>query len=216
MISAVIFDMDGLLVDSEPYWQAAEIEVFGRLGVALTSTMCLNTVGLRIKEVVRYWYARYPWPDVDIDAVASEIVAELQQQLQSSAVEKLGVTACLTQLAALGVPLAVCSSSDLRLIETVVKRLEISDFFTILISGSDCQYGKPHPESYLKTAQQLGVQPQYCLVFEDSLTGCIAGKAAGMTVIAVPESHNLQSSRFDFCDLKLASLQDFDAKNFNF
>ncbi|MES2642999.1 MAG: hexitol phosphatase HxpB [Myxococcota bacterium] len=184
---AVIFDMDGVLVDSEPLWHLAEIEAFGAVGVALVTADCLETTGLRIDAVVDYWYARHPWPDRPREGVAADIVGRMVRLLGERAVAMPGAVEAVRFLRGQGLPLAVASSSPRVLIDAVVARLGLADAFTVLRSAEHEAHGKPHPAVYLATAAALGVDPRACVAIEDSGNGIRSAVAAGMFTIAVPD-----------------------------
>ena len=115
----------------------------------------------------------------------------------------------LHDLAQRSLVIGVASSSPPALIDTVIDKLGIRTYFQVLCSAMDEEFGKPHPAVYLTTAARLGVEPHECLVFEDSMTGVRAAKAAGMTTVAVPAAHQYEDGRFTEADLKLRSLNDF-------
>ncbi len=184
-IDAVIFDMDGVLVDSEPLWHEAEIAAFGAVGVRLTNIDCLQTTGLRVDEVAAYWHARRPWPG-DPAVVAADIVARMARLLRERGPEKAGAVAAVRFLQA-RVPLALASSSATVLIEAVLDRLGLHDAFRVVRSAEHEPFGKPHPGVYLTTAAALGVAPDRCLAIEDSGNGIRSAHAAGMRVVAVPD-----------------------------
>ena len=208
-MKAVIFDMDGILIDSEPLWHIAEKEVFGALGIPLTDAMCEETTGLRTDALVTYWYDKQPWPHKPFETVADEIIERMRQLVDAHGVALAGVYKMLHDLAQRRLVLGVASSSPPALIDTVVDKLEIRTYFQVLCSAMEEEFGKPHPAVYLTTATRLGVEPHECLVFEDSVTGVRAAKAAGMTTIAVPAPHQYEDHRFAEADLKLRSLWDF-------
>ncbi len=214
MIAAVIFDMDGLLVDSEPFWLRAELEVYKRLGLDLRQHMNHETSGLRIDASVLYWYDRFPWVGKSLLEVQNEILQRVEELVCLEGKPKPGALDLVRALADAKVPLAVCSSSPLHLIKVALKQIAVIDYFPILNSAESEAHGKPHPAAYLKTAERLKIAPQKILVFEDSFWGAIAAKAARMKVVAVPEAYALQSSRFDFCDQKISSLAEFDVGYF--
>ncbi len=186
-VDAVIFDMDGVLVDSEPLWHVAEIEAFGAVGVLLTEADCLRTTGLRVDAVVEYWYARHPWAAPAREAVGADIVARVGRLLGKRAAPKAGAVEAVGFLRGLGLPLAVASSSPRVLIEVVLGRLGIADAFAVVCSAEGEPFGKPHPSVYLTTAAALGVDPRSCVAIEDSGNGIRAAVAAGMYTIAVPD-----------------------------
>jgi sugar-phosphatase len=187
-LEAAIFDMDGLLVDSEPIWHEVEIEVFGRHGVPLTVERCLETKGMFLGDAVEHWYARYPWGGASRSAVAAEIVEAMAGRLEMAVELKPGVEHALDYCQDRGARLAVASSSPRRLIDAVVRRFGLGPRFGVVHSGEDEAVGKPDPGIFLTTARLLDVGPERCVVFEDSAAGVVAAKAAGMVCVAVPEA----------------------------
>ena len=185
---AAVFDMDGLLIDSEPLWREAEIRIFRRLGVPLTEELCLETRGMLLTEVTSHWFERYPWQGAPPNAVAAEIVDAMALLLAQRVTAKPGVVPALTSSRAQGLRLAIGSSSPRRLIEAVVDRLALRDWFDVLHSAEDEMAGKPDPAVFLTTARLLGVAPERCVVFEDSPAGVQSALAAGMACVAVPEA----------------------------
>ena len=210
-MQAVIFDMDGLLINSEPLWHVAEKEVFGARGLTLTDAMCEETTGLRTDEVVAYWYAKQPWPGgcQSFEAMAHEILVRMQELIRAHGVALQGVYDILQLLQHRQLALGLASSSPPALIDTVVDKLRLRHYFRVLCSAIDEKWGKPHPAVYLTAAKRLGLPPRDCLVFEDSISGVRAAKAAGMVTVAVPAVHQYEDERFDAADFKLRSLTDF-------
>jgi HAD superfamily hydrolase (TIGR01509 family) len=213
MIDAVIFDMDGLLIDSEPFWVAIEIEVFATLGVILTPHDCETTTGMRIDAVVQHWFERSPWTTPSCSDVTEEIIRRVAASMQY-AQPLPGVYQVINEARARNLQLALCSSSPYVIIYEALKTLGLSDTF-LVHSAQEEKHGKPHPAAYMATAERLGVAYNRCLVFEDSLNGAIAAKAASMKVVAVPQGDAALSTRFDFCDAKLLSLTEFDGAYFD-
>jgi sugar-phosphatase len=207
MIKAVIFDMDGLLIDSEPLWHLAEIEIFAQVNIQLTTQDCLKTTGLRIDEVVAYWYQRFPWSSVSQEQVAEQIVNRMIELIHEKGVAKQGVHSLLQFFQSQELPLALASSSAYRLIDAVVDHLGIREVFQLLCSATEEDYGKPHPAVYLTTASHLQIPPHACLALEDSLNGVLAAKAARMTCIAVPEMYPDHDPRFIIADHIVPSLE---------
>lgn len=215
MINAVIFDFDGLLADSERLWRKAERIVFARVGVNLTDADCLQTTGMRVEEVVSYWYRRFPWENEAASPVGDQLVDEMVNLFLRESEPKPGATATLRFIASQrradgsAMPVAIASSSPCRLLEAAIKRFGWQGIFQLVNSAQQEAYGKPHPAVFLTTAEMLKVHPEECLAFEDSLPGLIAAKAARMKCVAVPEAHNLQDPRFSLADFILESLDDF-------
>jgi len=209
MIEAVIFDMDGLLIDSEPLWKEGEIEVFNRVGVPLTLEMTDQTTGLRTDEVVEYWHKRYPWESPSQHEIAKQVDETVIELIRERGVAKAGVNEAVAVCEAAGLPIAIASSSSMRIIQTVLGKIGIADKIRIINSAHDEEYGKPHPAVYISTASELGIHPNHCLAFEDSANGVLAAKAAKMKCIAIPEPEMRNDKRFGIADIILHSLHDF-------
>lgn len=208
MIEAVIFDMDGVLIDSEPFWRQAEIELFGELGVHLTEEECRQTMGLRIDQSVAYWYARRPWADADLPALAARIVDRVGELVEQRGEPLPGVEHAVGLCRKQGFRLAVASSSWTQLVTTVLRKLAIDDAFEVVHSAADEPYGKPHPGVFLTTADRLGVEPTHCLVIEDSVNGMVAAVAARMSCVVIPERWD---PRFALAHTVLDSLHDLES-----
>jgi sugar-phosphatase len=208
-IRAVIFDMDGLLIDTEPIWRRSEIEIFGRLGLHLTEEQCLEHMGVRVAEVVDLWYARHPWTGPSREAVTRQIEDRVIQYVLSEGEAKPGVDRAMELIHEAGLPIAIASSSSLTLIDAVVQRLGLERYVQLRASAVDEAEGKPHPAVYLTAARRLGVEPERCLALEDSPNGVLSAKGAGMYCIAVPDPNLAADPRFDRADRRLDSLEEF-------
>jgi len=207
---AVLFDMDGLLIDSEPLWQDAEIEVFGEVGLELTRDLCRQTMGLRIDEVVHAWYERHPWHGPTLDEVRDRIVDRLMQLVRSRGVPMPGAIDTVARVRDRGVPCGIASSSSVRIIDGVLERLGLTGSFDVVHSAENERYGKPHPGVFLTTASLLGVQPDRCLVLEDSINGLVAAKAARMRCLMVPDVSLRGDERLALADAVFETLEDVD------
>ncbi len=181
--AALVLDMDGLLVDSEPLWFDVERAFAAERGGDWTEGHAHAAVGRGLATTLVMMHEGFGFPvDVARDTAA----------LQDAFVDRVGSLSlkpgCMELLdAAAGVPLSVASSSPMRLIRAVLQRFAITDRFQVIVSGESVAHPKPAPDIFLRTAADLGVEPARCAVLEDSLAGATAGHAAGMFVIAVPE-----------------------------
>jgi len=203
---AVIFDMDGLLVDSEPMWEKAQIKVFGKIGIKVTVGMCSNVKGMKIDEAVKYWHNLFQWKEKSLQQIKDEIMDEMAFLMQK-AKPLPGVIELINYYKSKNIPMAIASSSYMRLINIVVDSLQIRDRIKIIHSGEFEKKGKPAPDIFLTTAKQLKIEAKNCIVFEDSVHGVKAGKSAGMKVVAVPYPDNFNNPEFDIADLKINSLE---------
>jgi sugar-phosphatase len=210
-IQASIFDMDGLLIDSEILWHQAEIEILGGLGVPLDANGCRTTKGMFVDEVTAHWYRLYPWSGPSPETVAVTVVDRVIELVCEDAQLKPGAVHAIDLCAERGWLLAVASSSQYRLIDAALDHFGLRDRFSVVHSAEEESYGKPHPAVFLTAASRLGaVSPKRCLVWEDAPAGVIAAKAASMTCIAVPEQAEGGHPAFGIADLVVDSLLDVD------
>ncbi len=204
--SACIFDMDGILLDSEPFWRQAERELFATVGIYLTEQDCVETMGIRIDEVVSYRFSQHPGPFPNVEELAQRIVNRVAELVEEKGRPLPGVVTALEFLKEQRLPLALASSSSNMLIDTTLRALKLEDYFPLRHSAEGEPYGKPHPAVYLATAQKMGTDPTQCLAIEDSLNGVIAAKAARMAVVAVPEQAVADLPQFSLADVTLSNL----------
>ena len=209
---AAIFDLDGLLIDSEPLWQQAEIECFAEVGVALTREQAQETLGLRSDEVVCLRFDEYGWDDTahPLEEVEERIIQRVVELIEADGSPKDGVYEALDFVQTAGLRMAVASSSRIRVIEAALGALEITDRFELTHSAELELLGKPHPGVYLTTARRLDLPPAACVAFEDSPAGLESAKEAGMACIAIPDHSVAGKSQFARADIVLSSLAELD------
>jgi len=205
---AMIFDMDGVLIDSEPLSRRAEIAIFPEVGLEPVEADCYQTQGLRIDEAVAFWFERAPWSGRSCEDVAESIVARMAELIRSEGEPMPGVAAALDWAMASSWRLAVASSSSNFLIETVLERFGFRDLFECTRSAEDEQRGKPHPDVYRSAAQDLELEPRACIAIEDSAHGVASALAAGMRCVAVPPPETRDDPRFAVASMRVASLHE--------
>jgi len=205
---AVIFDMDGVLIDSEPVWKIAMESVFHSVGCKLTREDFQKTVGLRIDEVIAYWYKHSPWENATIEEVEQAIVQKMVALISADGKPLLGVVDTLKFLKEKGLKIGLATSSYEVLIDTVLDTLDIRSYFDYTHSAENELYGKPHPAVYLTTAARLGVNPLKCLVIEDSINGVISGKAARMQVVCIPEKSHHPNPKLVLADYTFETMEE--------
>jgi sugar-phosphatase len=206
---AVIFDMDGILIDSEPTWKIAMESAFKAVGCTLTPEDFQKTTGMRIDEVVSYWFEVAPWLNASTKEVENCIVEKMMELILKEGVALEGVVETLHFLKTKNIKIGLATSSYNQLIEAVLTRLSIQDFFDFTHSAEKEKFGKPHPSVYLTTAAALKCTPKRCLVIEDSLNGIIAGKAASMEVVCIPEKSHSPNPKLILADYHFESMTEF-------
>lgn len=212
-IRAAIFDMDGLIVDSEPYWRDVETDVFLDLGVEIGSLMGHGlTMGMRVDEVVAYWRSRIGFEGPPDEVIVRRIVEGVAKRISEEAKLLDGASEALDFFDQLGIPIALATGSTSPVVNAVLNRFGLSNRFQAVCSAESERLGKPHPAVFLRTAAKLGVAPVDCVVLEDSLNGVIAGKAARMRVIAVPDRAAIADVRFAIADVRLSSLRELNSQ----
>lgn len=210
MIKAVIFDMDGVLIDSEPLWHKTVVKIYKQVGVDITETHRNHMKGRKSLENAQSFYDQYRWEGLTPQEVSDLIIKDMVKLVKCEGRLMPGVHHALQICKQASLPVAVASSSPMVLIEAVVDKLELSEHFDHIYSAQFEPYGKPHPGVFLKVAEHFGVPPQQCLVFEDSLSGVLAAKAARMQCVAVPEPALKTNPSIQIADVVLDSLEEFD------
>jgi sugar-phosphatase len=206
--------MDGVLINTEPAWRAAESAVFAGLGIPLSESDLLDSTGQPVEELIPIWRQRLPDAEptdteVADTEVADRIVDRVIAHVQAEGEPMPGVTAAVALFERHGLRLAIASSSPLRMIDAVCDRLGL-DRIEVRCSAMDEVRGKPAPDVYLTAARRLGVAAAGCLALEDSPNGLASAKAAGMRCVAVPDPLLAADPRYREADLVLESLTGLD------
>ena len=188
-IDAVIFDMDGSLVDSMWMWRAIDVEYLGSFGIPLPEDLQSRIEGMSFAETAMYFKEHFPIPDTTEDIMDTWNRMAWDKYLHEVPL-KMGITEFLRSCRERGILLGIATSNSRELVENVAKVHNLRDYFTSIITGSEVKRGKPAPEIYLAVARELGTAPSRCLVFEDIVAGIIAGKNAGMRVCAVEDEYS--------------------------
>jgi HAD superfamily hydrolase (TIGR01509 family) len=208
---AVVFDMDGVLIDSEPLWQDAEIEIFPTVGLHLTREMCRRTMGLRIDQVVRYWHEQHPWDEPSEGEMVRRVVMRVARSIQEGAELLPGAREVLLLVREKGLAAALASSSFRPLVDAVLDHFQLRHHFEAIVSGDEEPRGKPDPSIFLTAAARLDLHPDKCLAIEDSPNGIRAARAAGMTCVAILTPH-ASAQELHEADLILDSLVELNSR----
>ena len=208
--TTVIFDMDGLLIDSEPLWGEAAEEILARFGVHLTHEQYHRHTGLRTREFLAWWFSYFGIASEHIEQSEKDLVDLVIQKVTAAPKFQPGVPEILAFFKERNFKIGLASSSPMALINTVENLGQLSTYIQVKTSAEYLPLGKPHPQVYLECASALGVSPLECIAFEDSFNGMIAAKAARMTCVVVPSPEQQRQSRWGAADLQLASLEGFN------
>jgi sugar-phosphatase len=209
MIRAVIFDMDGLLIDSMHLWKEAVKRAVQSAGSKFQEDMWNASKGGRIDEIINYWYDQIPWSKKSIAEVQKEAEDNARALILERGRPMEGVEEVLEYVKSRNVMIGMASSSPQNIMDAVTEKLGIKEYFDLIYSAEHEEHGKPHPGVYITTAEKLGVPPYSCLVFEDSLVGLIAAKAARMKCVAVPSADYRNDPRMVLADVSVDSLASF-------
>lgn len=209
-LNTVIFDMDGLLIDSEPLWKQAAADVFRNYGLQLSPEEYRSTMGMRTSEFVAHWFNRYALPAGQAGPAENAILEKVMKLVQEQGKPMPGVAYIFDFFSQRGFRIGLATSSGPELVEIVVDALGIRDRLLATASAAALEYGKPHPGVYLDCARRLEALPEECICFEDSFNGMIAAKAARMKCVVVPSAAEIQLPVWNAADLKLSSLLNFN------
>lgn len=206
MIEVVIFDMDGLMIDSEPFHFQAFSTVFNQFGLQFSKEENTKYIGMQDIDEAKDMVDKYLLP-VTADELVKRKQAQFRRFLTQAIIPQPGLMKLLGKLQERKYKIGIASSSALEEIESVVNGLKINKYIDVYCSAEQVKKGKPAPDVYLLAAKRLGVKPQNCLVLEDAPNGVRAGKAAGMKVFAIPSQYTKEGD-FTQADKVLNSLSD--------
>jgi HAD superfamily hydrolase (TIGR01509 family) len=206
-VRAVVFDMDGLLVDSEAMFRDATMRVAAALGHDLPLSVFLRMIGLPSQESRKIALDHFG-ADFPFDSFNEAVWAQAKASHEHGVPLKPGVIELLDHLDRVGLPRAVATSSSHQTVELQLGRRGLAARFDAIVAAGDYARGKPHPDPYLTAAARLGVDPEFCLALEDSHNGVRAASAAGMMTIMVPDLLEATDEMRALCQGIAPSLHD--------
>src|SRR6476620_1329385 len=195
-VYAVIFDLDGVLADSEPWWNQIDAKLLAEHGVTYRGEHHRNVLGVSYRLAVEFYKNAF-----HISASTEELMrrrGEIATDFFANRVNLFpSAKMTLEQLREMKLSLAVATSSVSASARPLLDRTGIRSLFSVVVTGDEVQQGKPHPDIYLLAAKKLGISPEACLVIEDSLAGIAAGKAANMRVAAIPDRRFVDPQEYE-------------------
>lgn len=210
MFKAVIFDMDGVIIDSEPLWRIAKNETLKSIGVKSDENEGLETMGIRIDKSVQIWHKKYHWQNPSLKTVEKMINNKIEELVIKQGKPNEGVPNIFKFLHGEKLKIGLASSAHMHLIRTVLRKFKIEYYFDIVHSSEFEIHPKPSPDVYLTTARELKVKPEECLVIEDSPVGIESAKRARMTCVAMPAKELRSDPRIKIADYLIKSLNEIN------
>lgn len=206
---AVLFDLDGTLIDSMWMWKQIDIEYLGRFGHTCPDTLQKEIEGMSFSETAVYFKETFSIPD-SLEEIKQAWIDMSLEKYRYEVPLKKGAKAFLEYLKDNGIKAGIATSNGRDMVDAVLDSLKISDYFQVITTACEVASGKPAPDIYLKVAQSLGADPQDCMVFEDVPAGIIAGKAAGMQVCAVEDefSADMREEKRNLADFFVNDLEE--------
>ena len=208
-IEAIIFDMDGVIIDSEKIWKRAENEVFSSVGVELSDELCKVTETMTTTEVTHFWFSKYPWKHKSLDEVENGVIELVAYLIKKEGQAIYGIQEFIKNLKSKGYKIGLATNSPSVLIPVVLEKLALHKYFDATASAEHELEGKPHPFVYLTTAEKLHAKPENCIAVEDSFSGLVAAKKAGMKTIAILKD-NQDNTKNELADYKIRDYYQFD------
>ncbi len=191
-IKAVIFDVDGTLIDSMWIWKQVDIEYLGKRGIPLPERLQNEVEGMSYSETAIYFKAKFDLPD-SLEEIKEEWRLMAEDYYKWHIKLKSGAKEFLKLLYDKGLILGIATSNSRELVDHMLANHDIRQYFSKIRTSCEVDKGKPHPDVYLKVAEDMNLEPRHCLVFEDTVSGVMAAKSAGMKVFAVADEVSAES-----------------------
>ncbi len=215
MLEAVIFDMDGVLIDSEPFHLVVNEKIFANLGINLSEDEYHSFIGTTHKDMWTTIKKRYNLPQPVPELVNMQVSGNINYIKNEEIKQIKGITDLLSRIARENIKIGIASSSPTEVIELVINKLGIGEYFSSIVGGEEIKKGKPAPDIFLKAAKRLKAKPSACIVIEDSKNGVLAAKAAEMKCVGFknPNSGNQDLTKADLIVDKYNSLNVSTLRN---
>ena len=190
-IKAVLFDLDGTLVESMSMWGDIDVDYLKKFHIPVPEGLQKAIEGLSMYQTAVYFKENFAIED-SLEEIMDEWNRMAYEKYTTEIPLKPGARAFLNGLKDKNIPCGIATSNSRILTEAILKSHQVENYFSVMVTGDEITNGKPDPEVYLEAAKKMGVAPEHCLVFEDIPFGIIAGKRAGMTVCAVEDAYSMK------------------------
>lgn len=192
-IKAVLFDLDGTLVDSMSMWKEIDVDYLKKFGLPVPETLQQDIEGLSMYQTAVYFKETFGIPD-SLEEIQNTWNTMAYDKYTNEVPLKPAVREFLELLKSKQIPCGIATSNSRVLTEAILRSHQVDEYFSVMMTGDEVTKGKPDPQVYLKAAEKIGVDPKECLVFEDIPFGIMAGKRAGMTVCAVEDVYSMKDT----------------------
>jgi HAD superfamily hydrolase (TIGR01509 family) len=207
MLKLIILDMDGLIIDSEPFWDIAESQVLTLHGLPHHLYDSSHTTGMRISDTINFWRTQHQLSGDDSE-IESMILENISTLIKAEGKLLPGIRDLIVKAKSVGVIICIASSSPKELIKSVIDTFGLAECISEFFSSNDCVHGKPHPEVFMKALEFFDVKPSDSVVLEDSVSGVIAAKSASIKCIAIPSAMQFDDPRFSIADVKCVNANE--------
>jgi len=210
-IKTIIFDMDGVIIDSERIWKRAEKEIFSSVGVQLSDNLCKITETMTTEGVTKFWFDKQPWKNKSLKEIENAVIERVAHLIKEEGKAISGIEEFVKDLKYKGYKIGLATNSPSILIPTVLDKLKLKKYFDATSSAENELEGKPNPSIYLTVANKLKTNPENCVAIEDSFSGLLAAKRAGMKTIIISE----KNVNYEIADYKIDRYDQFDISLLN-
>lgn len=208
MIESVIFDMDGLIINSEPLWEDAMMAMYKSFNVTVLRPELLSVKGFRADEAILFMNNLKGFPNNNLPEQQTETIQNIIKLIYEKGEALPGVLNTIAFCKQNNIPIAIASSSLYKVIDATISKLNLQNTFDIVYSAQDEEFGKPNPGVFITTAKKLNVDIKKSIIFEDSINGLIAARAACAISVAVPDEAHFNNPEFAIANYKLNSMEE--------
>jgi sugar-phosphatase len=210
----VIFDFDGLIIDTNSLWTEAEQVCFSKVGVSVTPEKQRLTASMTTRQVARYWHSCQPWGGRSLQQLERDVIQYVRRSLSLDAKPMAGAIEAIGLCVDKGYRIGLATNAPREVCEPALERLGVHQHFDAILTEADVKHGKPYPDVYTACLNALALSPREAIAFEDSPTGAIAARRAGIPVVGLPSTSDYEDEMRVLCHSVLPSLDSVDSEFF--